>query len=228
MSCSEVPYDVTACGDRYLVLSWAFHGGTNNVNIWRANADGSTPKQLTSGASARFPTCTPDGKWIYYVMMASNDVLMRVPIDGGQPESVPGGAVAKGFSMGEGEFSPDGRLFAFRTEILRETNQTADNKLVLLDTKANSAPTQRLIDLYPQASGAVRFVPGEKAVAYAVRDKDVDNIWVQQLDGSAGRQITRFTAGHINNFHWSPDGKILAVLHVQYSADVVLLRDAKP
>ncbi len=221
-------YDVTACGDRYLVLSWAFHGGTNNVNIWRANADGSSPKQLTSGTSARFPTCTPDGKWIYYVMMASNDVLMRVPTNGGQPELVPGSVVAKGFSIGGGEFSPDGRMFAFRSEILRETNQTADNKLVLVDTNAASAPTQRLIELHPQASGAVRYMPGEKGVAYAVRDKDVDNIWVQQLDGSAGRQITRFSAGHINDFHWSPDGKVLAVLHIQYSADVVLLRDSKP
>ena len=221
-------YDVTACGDRYLVLTWAFHGGTNNVNIWRANADGSSPKQLTSGTSARFPTCTPDGKWTYYVMMASNDVLMRVPTDGGQPELVPGGEVTKGFSMGGGEFSPDGRMFAFRMEILRETNQTADNKLVLVETNAASAPTQRLIELHPQASGAVRFMPSEKAVAYAVRDKNVDNIWVQPLDGSAGRQITRFSAGHINDFHWSPDGKILAVLHIQYSADVVLLRDSTP
>ena len=33
-------------------------------------------------------------------------------------------------------------------------------------------------------------MPGEKAVAYEVHDKDVNNIWVQQLDGSAGRQIT--------------------------------------
>ena len=53
-----------------------------------------------------------------------------------------------------------------------EDNQAADNKLVLVDTNAVPAPSPRLIDLHQQASGAVRFVPGEKAVAYAVRDKD--------------------------------------------------------
>jgi hypothetical protein len=61
---------------------------------------------------------------------------------------------------------------------------------VVVDTNAVPVPSPRLIDLHQQASGAVRFVPGEKAVAYAVHDKDVDNISVQQLDGSAGRQIT--------------------------------------
>src|SRR5579859_972603 len=41
--------DMARCGDRYLVLSWAFHGGTNRTGIWRANADGSNPTQLTKG-----------------------------------------------------------------------------------------------------------------------------------------------------------------------------------
>jgi hypothetical protein len=61
---------------------------------------------------------------------------------------------------------------------------------VVVDTNAVPVPSPRLIDLHQQASGAVRFVPGEKALAYAVHDKDVDNISVQQLDGWAGRQIT--------------------------------------
>ena len=35
-------------------------------------------------------------------------------------------------------------------------------------------------------------------------------------------------AGHIRDCLWWPDGKTLPVLHVQFSADVVLLRDSKP
>ena len=42
--------DMARCGDRYIVLAWAFHGGTNQVHIWRTNADGSNPKQLTDGS----------------------------------------------------------------------------------------------------------------------------------------------------------------------------------
>jgi len=211
---------------------------TGTVNVWRANADGSNPKQLTGGPSSRFPTCTPDGKWVYYVPLGWNlPALMRMPTEGGPAELVPGAGM-RSVSLSAGEFSHDGRVLVFRTEIIGQANQSTENKLLLLDTSAASAGT---IHWYyslvlfngslicpPQAHGPVHFVPGEKAVAYPIRDKDVDNIWVQPLDGSAGHQITDFSTGHINDFHRSPDGKLLAVLHVQYSADVVPLRDSKP
>jgi hypothetical protein len=47
---------------------------------------------------------------------------------------------------------------------------------VVVDTNAVPVPSPRLIELHQQASAAVRFVPAEKALAYAVHDKDVDNI----------------------------------------------------
>src|SRR6266403_1503093 len=31
--------ELAGCGTRYLVFSWAFHGGTNSTNVWRTNAD---------------------------------------------------------------------------------------------------------------------------------------------------------------------------------------------
>ena len=51
--------DMARCGDRYIVLAWAFHGGTNQVHIWRTNADGSNPTQLTNGAFASITRCAP-------------------------------------------------------------------------------------------------------------------------------------------------------------------------
>jgi Tol biopolymer transport system component len=69
------------------------------------------------------------------------------------------------------------------------------------------------------------FTPDGKAVAYMIREKGVDNIWVQPLDGGAGRQITNFTSEHIVQFRWSPDGKMLAVTRTHAVADVVLLRE---
>lgn len=120
-----------------------------------------------------------------------------------------------------------GKIFAFPAEIMADPTQTAEHKLVLLQNNAMAAGSQRLLDMPLEAKGAVRFVPGESAVAYVVSDKDVDNIWLQKLDGSTPRQITNFTAGHIDDFHFSPDAKTLAVLHVDTSADVVLLRESK-
>jgi Tol biopolymer transport system component len=69
------------------------------------------------------------------------------------------------------------------------------------------------------------FTPDGKSVAYVVRDQGVDNIFVQSLDGSPGHQITDFTAQHIAEFQWSPDGKTLAVARTQDTSDVVLLEE---
>ena len=40
-------FDARPCGERYLVFAWAFHN-SNSINIYRANADGTSPKQLSS------------------------------------------------------------------------------------------------------------------------------------------------------------------------------------
>jgi hypothetical protein len=53
----------------------------------------------------------------------------------------------------------------------------------------------------------------------------VDNIWRQQLDGSAGKWETAFKSEHISHFLWSPDGKRLAMARGHTDSDVVLMRD---
>ena len=58
--------------------------------------------------------------------------------------------------------------------------------------------------------GLVRFSRDGKAVVYPIRENGVDNLWLQPLDGSKGKQITDFTSEHIYDFHWSFDGKQLA------------------
>jgi len=74
----------------------------------------------------------------------------------------------------------------------------------------------------------LNFTPDGKAVAYPIRENDVDNIWVQPLDGSRGRQITNFASEQILNFHWSPGGKSLGILRGHTESDVVLLRESNP
>src|SRR6202790_1597933 len=80
--------DMARCGDRYLVLSWAFHDGTNRTGIWRANADGSNPTQLSKGKFDVAPVCSPDGKWVYYYDSAGTHSPMRVRLEGGVSEPV--------------------------------------------------------------------------------------------------------------------------------------------
>ena len=60
---------------------------------------------------------------------------------------------------------------------------------------------------------------------YSIRENGVDNLWLQPLDGSYGRQITNFQSDAIHLFEFSPDGKSLGVFRQHTESDVVLLRD---
>jgi len=224
------------CGDRYLVLAWAFHGDTNWARIWRANADGSNLKQLSQGPFDYYPICSPDEKWVYFHDSFGAHALMRVPMEGGKPEPVPSSDVPNMYGMGAGAaISPDGKLLAFNSELSTPSNpQSATSKLAFVNLESGSPTHPRLVDPDPRIAGGagqgiftnfISFTPDGKSLAYIVRDKGVDNIWVQPVDGSAGHQITNFTSENINEFRWSPDGKNLAVTRTHNVADVVLLRE---
>ena len=227
--------DMARCGDRYLVLSWAFHGGTNRAAIWRVNVDGSDPKQLTHGTFDRFPVCSPDGKWVYYYDGGGPHFLMRVALEGGTPEPVAGSDVHGMYGVGVGEaLSPDGKQLIFNAEVNGADNpQSAASRLVLVPLESASQFSPRLLEPDPRIAtaggtgftNAVTFTPDGKFVAYIVRDQGVDNIFVQPLDGSPGHSVTNFASERISEFRWSPDGKTLAVARSENASDVVLLQE---
>jgi serine/threonine protein kinase/Tol biopolymer transport system component len=214
----------SSCGTNYLVLTWSGHGGTNSQNIWRTNADGSSPLRLTDGKLDGFPICSPDQKWVYYADFAGFHIR-RVPLDGsGKTESVLG--VPSGYAFAGGQsvpsFSPDGRTLA---TAIAET-QSGAVKIALFDLGYSTPP--RMLDANHYSSSGLQFTPDGKSVAYAIRENGVDNVWVQPLDGSAGYPITDFKSEQIWSFGLSPDGKSLAVLRGHYDSDVVLLQESKP
>ena len=227
--------DIGRCTDRYIILAWVFHGGTNQSRIWRTNADGSNPTQLTSGAFDQHPVCSPDGKWVYYYNTVGPHYSMRAPLDGGPSEPVPGSDVKNMYGYGAGvAISPDGKWLVFNTDIAPAENPQAPVSrlaLVSLDPGSQSSPILRQPD--PRIAGGggngftnpMAFTPDGKSIAYIVRDQGVDNIFVQPLDGSTGHQITNFTSQQIAEFQWSPDGKTIAVARAQNISDVVLLHE---
>jgi serine/threonine protein kinase len=217
----------SACpGGRYVVFAWAGHVSGQNAtiwNIWRVNTDGSNQKQLTYGKLDWYPECSPDGKWVYFPDVAESR-LMRVPVEGGTPEQVPGSAVPNALFAWLA-LSPDGKLLAFLPSILDAATQTNSVKLALVNLGANTETTPRLVDVDPRAGQHIQFTPNGKAVTYVINESGVDNLWIQPLDGTRGRQITHFSSDYIDRFQYSPDGKSLAIEHLRIESDVVLLRD---
>jgi serine/threonine protein kinase len=217
----------SACGNQHIVFSWSFHEGTLAANVWRVNADGSGATQLTTGKNDQNPICSPDGKWLYY-FQNTTDQIWRTPLDGsGKPEIAPGTIVPHTFiSSPAMSFSPDGKLLAFDLGVVNTEAQLGEPAVALL-TMGTAGPP-RLLKVNPAiTSNTLSFTPDGKAIAYAIRENGVDNVWVQPLDSSAGHKITSFHADQIGDLHWSPDGKSLAILRNHIDSDVVLIRETK-
>ena len=182
------------------------------------DAGGGNFKQISDGKMDQYAVCSPDGKWVYYSDISNGAKLTRVPLEGGKPERL-SELPAYGFDI-----SPDGKLAAFATFVSPGSPKT-QLALVPVDSPQNT----KLVDLQrPTAMGTVRFTHDGKAVVYPFRDQDAENLWLQPLDGSPGKQITNFKSERITDFHWSFDGSKLGMVRGHTDSDVVLLEESKP
>src|SRR5258707_813973 len=79
---------VTSCANgRYIVSRTLRRSGGAEANFWRVDSNGTNLTRLTLGLNERVPTCSNDGKWLYYLDAAQNHFLKRIPIDSGAPEA---------------------------------------------------------------------------------------------------------------------------------------------
>jgi serine/threonine protein kinase/sugar lactone lactonase YvrE len=210
-----------------ILFSTVGREGKTTTNIWRVEADGSRPRQLTSGKDEESPLCSADGSSFYYFDQATSQI-MKVPIGGGSPELVKASAVPNGYMVGAVNFSPDDK---WMPEILTKTDpstQATTHKIALIDASANLEAPAKYLDIRADVWRFIGFLPDGKALAYAVVENGVGNIWVQPLDGSPGHWLTNFTSDQISAFQISPDGKILTVARRHVVSDVVLLHDSAP
>jgi eukaryotic-like serine/threonine-protein kinase len=204
---------ISCAGGRYIIFRPLGRAGPTDVNLWRADATGANQKQLTFGSNQNNPVCSGDGKWVYYVDLGEKSgVIKRVPMEGGQPETV----------NDEGNLffalSPDDKT------LLTLEIHDADHK-VRLALSSLEDKTKRTLDMDPRGLPYFKFMPDGKGIAYLVRDKGVDNIWVQPLDGSSKRNLTHFTTETISSFAFSLDGTKVAMDRGHAESDAILLRD---
>ena len=208
----------SACADgRYVVTSIGGHGGGTTVSIWRIDAVGGNLKQLSPGKLDEYAMCSPDNRWVYYSDVSSGAKLTKVPLEGGKPERL---SELPAFGP---DLSPDGRLAAFATFAAPVTPRQ-QLAVIPLDSPQNT----KLLEFQHSRSGPVRFTHDGKGVIYPFRDQEAENLWLQPLDGSPGKQITNFKSERITEVHWSFDGSKLGLVRGHTDSDVVLLEDSKP
>ena len=115
------------------------------------------------------------------------------------------------------------------------TSRPNDPKEKLVLQPLDSSQPPRLVEFErPRAEYAlgidgapIEFRRDGTGVIYPVRDGETDNLWLQHLDGSPGKQLTDFKSEYIRDFDYAFDGKQLAVIRGHRESDVVLIRDSE-
>jgi len=229
--------DIASCdGGRAVALTWLFHGGGNGWGIWRADADGSGLKRYaTVGGGGVLWDCSADGKWLYYSDPPLKRGVWRIPVEGGEPEALPGTEQTGSWILSVAQ-SPDGAMLAILRQQSDPKSGVYTNRIVVASAGGAGKAAARSIAIDPSlglvvrqpnapSNNGLRFTPDGKGVAFTVSERGVDNIWVQPLDGSRGKRITNFASQLIIDFRWSRDGKNLAVLRYNRASDAVLIHD---
>ena len=213
----HIPDQAAVCGDgRYIVYRRVGSTGGAFANLWRMDLNGTNQKQLTSGRNEQVPTCAKDGNWVYYVDDADNRYVKRVSVEGASPETV------VKYSVGSYGLSPDGK------DIVSFEVRPLDHRLMLrIDNVETHQMTYSDID-QRALPDELAYTPDGKGVVYLVREKGVDNLWLQPLDGAAHRQLTHFRKDKTFRFLFSPDGSKIAVESGEVESDAVLLHDSRP
>ncbi len=215
------PNFARACADGHVVFS-GLNSQRTGLGVFFADAEGTNAKQLTAGKLDSFPACTPDGKTVLYA--DADNFLEKVSSDGGPSQKAFDLPVFSRISI-----SPDGKSAAFVTQKPHEPKET----LALLSL--DSSQPARFVEFerprvefgFSYSTGPVAFSADGKGIAYPIRNGEVDNLWLQPLDGSPGKQLTNFTSERIRDFDFSSDGKQLAIIRAHREADVVLIRDSE-
>lgn len=220
-------FGLNMCPDgKTLLLSWIGQGSGLSIQVWRTDANGANSKQLSFGKIDMNPVCSSDSKQLYYSAVPGN--IMHGPVDGSRkPEIVPGSVIPNtiiGYPLIG--LSPDGKLLAFVTTASESVESSSAQHIALVPLDEGVQPHPRFLQPHERISTGPRFTPDGKSLVYFIHTDGVDNLWLQPLDGSPGRQISNFPTENINTFHWSPDGKTLAMLRGHTESDVVLLRDS--
>ena len=192
---------------RYIVFVSSRSGPEH---LWRIDADGRHPLELTHGEADTDPSFSGDGRSVVYKASLSGfGYVCRVPIEGGEPARVldrPASAPV---------VSPDGSLVAI---FYRRPPAPA----ITLAVVPSAGGEPRVIRELPAHYGRIRWTP-DGQLAWSGRQEGLGNIWSQPLDGGPPRPLTRWTADPVFFFDWSPDGKWLAYSKGSVTSDVVLI-----
>ena len=184
--------------------------------IWRMDADGGNPRQLTDELWAGEPSLSPEGAEVYFkIDDGERAYIAKIPLAGGAPVRV---SKTPHNSVGGPSPSPDGK-FIFCQFYDRDSSQPW--KSGILD--AGTGELIRVFDSF--IGGTVVWTPDSKTIIYNIRHDA--NLWRISLEENSPPQpLTNYeSGGAIRTFAVSPDFKQFAVSRGTATYEAVLLEN---
>ncbi len=199
----------------------------NSLAVWRMDADGNNPVQLTNAPNGRDGqlNISADGKTVYFAREKSDGgkgTLMKVSIEGG--EAVPLLSDSKTSNIMP-QISPDGKQLGYLS--IEYDSKTSDFNVAvhIIPLKGDEVgqPTAEMaFNLYNK----YKWSPDGKSLTFITK-KENHNIWNINIKDKKEKQLTEFKSGDLVDFSWSKDGKKLFIVRGITNSDLVLIKDAE-
>jgi serine/threonine protein kinase len=207
----------SACDDGRTVTFATNSAGGDRV--WKIDVQTGTSSPLTDGPSETFPMCATGGQVFYLEQGNDSSFILKLPLAGGSSARL-----SDRISLSPPFPSMDGRHVAFATP-------SKDGKVVLAIVSADNGAVEAQPTIPPtldQTAHSAEWAPDNRSMVLADFRSGTPNIWsIPVLGSGPERQLTHFTAGQIWAFHYTRDGKSVAMARGNNQSDVVLFTSAK-
>ena len=207
----------SACEDGRTVIFSS--NSANGDRVWKIDVQTGVSAALTDGPSESFPMCATGNQIFYLEQGNGSSFILKLPLSGGPPVRLSDRtALSPPFP------SMDGRHVAFATP-------GKDGKVVLAVVSADNGTLEAEPTIPPtldQTAHSADWAPDNRSMSLSDIRSGTPNIWSLPVLGKGpGRQLTHFTSGQIWAFHYTRDGKSVAMARGNNLSDVVLFTSSK-
>ena len=206
----------SACDDGRTVVF-----GSNSASgdrVWKIDVQTGVSSALTNGPSETFPLCAAGNQVFYLEQGNGSSFIFKLPLAGGKPVQF-----SDRTSLSPPFPSMDGRHVSFATP-------GKDGAVVLAVVSAENAALEAQPTIPPtldQTAHSSDWAPDNRSMVLSDIRSGTPNIWsVPVLGDGPERQLTHYTAGQVWAFHYTRDGKSVAMARGNNQSDVVLFRSA--
>jgi len=197
---------------RYIV----FFSSLGSGRLVRIDINGGNPMVYENITAADNPDISRDSRWIIYSAWRDGlQHIFRVPIDGGEPQ-----VLTPNHRATEPSYSSDGTRFA----CFIVNNETA-NFTDLAIFPAEGGEPIKTFKLPPNVNigrGPV-WTPDDKGITMIVSPGELQNLWLQPVEGGDAKPMTNFQLPGIARRAYSRDGKRIALTRGQGFGNAIMI-----